>query len=141
MLALSTHDPSTRVSRAAEWLNQNGAGCTTEQLQAIANNRAAWMGSADTPQIMGLVDGLLEARAQGKGTTMERLYSSSPPAPGAAAEVLTTPPPRPPIEDLRPGPAVLSGVMPPDTPPPRGSGDIPGNPAGRADRPQGRTAR
>ncbi len=59
-LALQTHDPRERAKATSDWLRTNGSACTAAQLGTLASNRAAWLGNADSPGLMGMIDGMLE---------------------------------------------------------------------------------
>ena len=58
-LALSTHDQIEREKLALVWLKKVGPSCSLEKLIIIRNNRANWMGTADTTEIDVLVETLL----------------------------------------------------------------------------------
>ena len=58
-LALSTHDQIEREKLALVWLKKIGPSCSLEKIIIIRNNRANWMGTADTTEIDVLVETLL----------------------------------------------------------------------------------
>ena len=58
-LALSTHDQIEREKLALVWLKKVGPSCSLEKIIIIRNNRANWMGTADTTEIDVLVETLL----------------------------------------------------------------------------------
>ncbi len=80
-LSLQAHDPAERAALAQGWLRSNASACSPAQLTTLASNRAAWLGNADSPALMGLIDGLIEAREVRSGT----------PDRGAAPERAATP--------------------------------------------------
>ena len=61
-LALSTHDQIEREKLALVWLKKVGPSCSLEKIIIIRNNRANWMGTADTLEINILVETLLERK-------------------------------------------------------------------------------
>ena len=77
-IGLSVHNPLDRYDRAWDWLRANAKRCSLEQLQAVSNNRASWLGSSDSPEIMGFVDAIIEYRSQGNEDGLKALYSSKP---------------------------------------------------------------
>ncbi len=80
-MALYTHDPIERGTKASEWLTKNSAACTPAQLAMINANRASWMGAADSVQLMGQMDGILEAKATSSPELMAALYGTKPSPP------------------------------------------------------------
>jgi hypothetical protein len=140
-MALGTHDVAERGRQATEWLRRNGSACSEDQLRLLNSNRSAWMGTADTPQFMGLMEGALEARLKNQPEKLLQMFASAPqrasgsetmragelaprPAPvvtGTPAVVTAAPPPVP-----VPGAAAgQPGAMPA---PPGGSPGSPTNP-------------
>jgi hypothetical protein len=140
-MALGTHDVAERGRQATEWLRRNASACSEDQLRLLNSNRSAWMGTADTPQLMGLMEGALEARLKNQPEKLLQMFASAPqrasgsetmragelaprPAPvvtGTPAVVTAAPPPVP-----VPGAAAgQPGAMPP---PPGGSPGSPTNP-------------
>lgn len=77
-MALGMHDVAERGRQATEWLQRNASACTEEQLGLIRSNRSAWMGTADSAQIMGLVDGALEARLKNHPEKLARMFAAGP---------------------------------------------------------------
>ena len=61
-LALSTNDQIEREKLALVWLKKIGPSCSLEKMIIIRNNRANWMGTADTKDIDILVETLLERK-------------------------------------------------------------------------------
>jgi hypothetical protein len=137
-MALGTHDVAERGRQATEWLRRNGSACSEDQLRLLNSNRSAWMGTADTPQLMGLMEGALEARLKNQPDKLLQMFGSAPqrasgsetmragdlaprPAPvvsGTPAVVTAAPPPVP-VPGAAAGP-------PGATPPP--AGGAPSNP-------------
>ena len=58
-LALSTNDQIEREKLALTWLKKVGPSCSLEKMIIIRNNRANWLGTADTTEVDVLVDTLL----------------------------------------------------------------------------------
>ena len=59
LIALSTNDQIERERAALTWLKKVGPSCSLEKLIIIRNNRANWLGTADTTEVDVLVDTLL----------------------------------------------------------------------------------
>jgi len=59
LIALSTNDQIEREKLALVWLKKIGPSCSLEKMIIIRNNRANWMGTADTTEVDVLVDTLL----------------------------------------------------------------------------------
>ena len=93
-LALLTHDVGERIAKVNAWLKQKGPRCTQAQLAAIASNRATWLGTADTIEVAGQVDGLIEAKIANDPDIMAAMYTSKGKEARASVEV-TQPPPAP----------------------------------------------
>ncbi len=93
-LALLTHDVAERITKVNAWLKQKGPRCTQAQLAAIASNRATWLGTADTIEVAGNVDGLIEAKIANDPELMAAMYTSKGKEARASVEV-TQPPPAP----------------------------------------------
>jgi hypothetical protein len=62
LIALSTNDQIEREKAALTWLKKVGPSCSLEKMIIIRNNRANWMGTADTKDIDILVETLLERK-------------------------------------------------------------------------------
>ena len=62
LIALSTNDQIERERAALTWLKKVGPSCSLEKMIIIRNNRANWMGTADTKDIDILVETLLERK-------------------------------------------------------------------------------
>ena len=111
-MALKTHDVGQRVERVEAWLRKNGNSCTKQQLDAIKNNRSAWLGAADSPEVMGIIDGMLEAKISSNPELMAQFYESKGREPVTTAEVFSSTGFRPP-----PPPPMPAKVVPPPPPP------------------------
>jgi hypothetical protein len=59
LIALSTNNQIEREKAALTWLKKIGPSCSLEKLIIIRNNRANWLGTADTTEVDVLVDTLL----------------------------------------------------------------------------------
>ena len=62
LIALSTNDQIEREKLALVWLKKIGPSCSLEKLIIIRNNRANWLGTADTTEVDVLVETLLERK-------------------------------------------------------------------------------
>ncbi len=91
-LALLTHDVGERIAKVNGWLKQKGTRCTQAQLAAIASNRATWLGTADTIEVAGNVDGLIEAKIANNPDMMAAMYTSKGKEVRASVEVAQPPP-------------------------------------------------
>ena len=101
-MALLTHDVTERLAKLKQWLEAHGSKCTNTQLAIIASNRPNWLGTADTIQMAGQIDGLIEAKIADDPEMMAKMYTSKgvkPPTP--SVEVTTTPPAPEPV--VQPG--------------------------------------
>ncbi len=96
-LALGTSDQAQRIQLAQDWLVRHAARCTPEQLSAIKNNSAAWLGTALTPALWGLIEGAIEARISGNPALMGQLYESYGKEGTASVVTYQTPTPRAPV--------------------------------------------
>ena len=76
-LALSSHDPAARIERVRAWLMERARGCSLEKLSMIRDNRAVWLGTADTPELAALVDGFIEAQSADGHEILKNLYGGS----------------------------------------------------------------
>lgn len=97
-LALQTHDPSQRAAQTRDWLRANGSACTSAQLGMLTSNRAAWLGNADSPALMGMIDGMIESLEARQTASAAATVSATSvkPATNTASDTTTsgTPPPR-----------------------------------------------
>ena len=59
LIALSINNSVEREKAALTWLKKIGPSCSLEKLIIIRNNRANWLGTADTTEVDVLVDTLL----------------------------------------------------------------------------------
>ena len=107
-LALLTHDVSDRISKVNAWLKEKGPRCTTAQLAAIASNRATWLGTADTIDVAGQVDGLIEAKIANDPEMIAAMYTPKGKESRASVEV-TRPPPAPAPVVPPPAPVQVAG--------------------------------
>lgn len=94
-LALDTHNPTERSVLARQWLQRNLPGCSADKLNLLASNRAGWLGTADSAELMGLIDTALEAQAQNDPSLLRKLYEASPRTFEPGMETIRTEPPRP----------------------------------------------
>jgi Ni/Co efflux regulator RcnB len=134
-MALGTHDVAERGQRAADWMRRNAADCSEEQLRVLSANRAAWLGTADSTQLMATIDGALEARLKNRPELLAQMFGSSP-ARVAASETLRAGELAP-----RPAPVVAAGTPAVVAAAPQVvvAGTAPAMPAGAAPRPSSAT--
>ena len=59
-IALNVKSPDLRRTAAEKWIQDNGKFCTVAKLLSIRNNRAQWLGTADSIKIDAEVDKQLE---------------------------------------------------------------------------------
>lgn len=87
-LALATNDIQIRGEMAGNWLKTNGSSCSLEKLMVIKNNRALWLGTADSIQLMSLVDGALEVKMDANPELLAQLTNvkKNPATPTAEAQ-------------------------------------------------------
>ena len=78
-------DEQTRRTKAIAWLKNKAPNCSAEQLIVIRNNRAQWLGTADSAGMAAMVDGLLESFAETNKDVAILLYGT-PPAPPKPAD-------------------------------------------------------
>jgi hypothetical protein len=76
-LALSVHDPAVRIVRVRAWLLERARGCSLEKLSMIRDNRAVWLGTADTAEMEALVDGFIEAQSPDNHEILKNLYGGT----------------------------------------------------------------
>jgi len=86
-IALETHDPNQRDTRAQDWVKKNAQSCSLAKINFIGANRAAWMGSADNPRLAGMIDVVIEAKLSENPALLSQLATLYGPGPSA-------PPPR-----------------------------------------------
>lgn len=110
-LALSVSDQAQRTQQAQDWLVRNVARCTPEQLSAIKSNSAAWLGTALTPALWGLIEGAIEARISGNPALMGQLYESLGKEGTASVVTHQTPTPRAPVVRPMDNRGILSGSV------------------------------
>jgi hypothetical protein len=77
-LGIDTNDSRERRTKALAWLKKYGKSCTAEQLVAMRNNRAAWLGTADNAELAARIDGLLEVFAATNREIAVLLYGTPP---------------------------------------------------------------
>ena len=92
---------------AAIWLKTNGASCSLEKLVNINNNRANWLGTADSIKLMSLVDGAIKLNMDAQPELLAQLNNANKNALATAAE---TQPAKP--EELKPVAAAVKAAKP-----------------------------
>lgn len=80
-IGIDTNDEQTRRAKATAWLKRKAKDCTAEQLIVLRNNRAQWLGTADSAELAAAVDGLLESFAETNREVSLLLYGTPPPPP------------------------------------------------------------
>ena len=88
-IGLHTHDPQERSVKAAQWLQRNGPACSLAQAITITSNRAAWLGTADTPMLMSSIEGMVESR-QNAAAAAQTPTAAAAAAPAAAATTISS---------------------------------------------------
>lgn len=96
-VTLSQNDVDQRIRQAQDWLLRNIGRCSTEQLSAIRSNSPSWLGHALTPQLSGLIEGAIEAKASNSPALMAQLYESLGREGTASVVTLRNPPARAPV--------------------------------------------
>ncbi len=94
-IALDTHNPTQRAALARQWLQRNLAGCAADKLTLLGSNRSVWLGTADSAELMGLIDTAIEAQSQNDPALLRQLYDAMPRTFQPAIETIRTEPPRP----------------------------------------------
>ena len=61
-IALETHDVHERGLRAKGWLQKFGPNCSPFQIGLISANRNTWLGHADSPNFVAMIDRINELR-------------------------------------------------------------------------------
>ncbi len=96
-VALSQNDVEQRTRQAQDWLLRNIGRCSVEQLSAIRSNSPSWLGHALTPQLVGLIEGAIEAKASNNPALMATLYESLGREGAASVVTVRNPPARAPV--------------------------------------------
>ena len=84
VIGMETSDAETRREKALKWLAKNGPDCAPEKLVALRNNRAQWMGAADSTEVADAIDTLIESITDGNPDGINLLYGTAPPPPKPA---------------------------------------------------------
>jgi hypothetical protein len=84
VIGMETTDAEARREKALKWLAKNGPDCAPEKLVALRNNRAQWMGAADSTEVAGAIDTLIESITDGNPDGINLLYGTAPPPPKPA---------------------------------------------------------
>jgi hypothetical protein len=61
-IALEVHDVKERGLQAKAWLQKYGPHCTPFQIAIISANRNAWLGHADSPNFVAMIDRINEMK-------------------------------------------------------------------------------
>lgn len=80
-IGIDTQDAQVRREKASAWLKKKARDCTPEQLIVMRNNRAQWLGTADSAQMAAAIDGLLESFAETRPEVAVLLYGTPPELP------------------------------------------------------------
>ena len=81
LIALNTADPSQRKELAEAWIKDQARFCTIAKLLSIRNNRAQWLGTADSITIDAELDMQLEIALEKNDETFAALYGLKLPPP------------------------------------------------------------
>ena len=81
LIALNTPDPSQRKKVAEAWIKDQAKFCTIAKLLSIRNNRAQWLGTADSITIDAELDIQLEIALEENDETFAALYGLKLPPP------------------------------------------------------------
>jgi hypothetical protein len=61
-IALETHDVQVRGANAKAWLQKFGPNCSPFQIAVISANRNSWLGHADSPNFVAMIDRINEMK-------------------------------------------------------------------------------
>lgn len=86
LIALNTKNPTERLKMAELWIKSEGKFCTIAKLLSIRNNRAQWLGTADSITIDAELDMQLEIALEQNDETFAALYGLKLPPPSADDE-------------------------------------------------------
>ena len=78
---MNTRDPAVRRKAAEAWLKEEAKFCTIAKLLSIRNNRAQWLGTADSIRIDAEIDMQLEIALEKNDETFAALYGLKLPPP------------------------------------------------------------
>ena len=81
LIALNTADPGQRKEIAEAWIKDQAKFCTIAKLLSIRNNRAQWLGTADSITIDAELDMQLEIALERNDETFAALYGLKLPPP------------------------------------------------------------
>ena len=81
LIALNTADPGQRKEVAEAWIKDQAKFCTIAKLLSIRNNRAQWLGTADSITIDAELDMQLEIALEKNDETFAALYGLKLPPP------------------------------------------------------------
>ena len=85
-LALSSIEIK-RAEAAKSWILTTGKDCSLDRLLILRNNRNQWLGHADSAELAGEIDKLIELAAKDSPELVKGLYTSpEPPRPPAPAQ-------------------------------------------------------
>lgn len=77
-LALSTPELQ-RAEKAKAWILDQGKDCSIDRLVILRNNRNQWLGHADSADLAGQIDRLIELAAKEDPAVVKGLFTSPPP--------------------------------------------------------------
>ena len=81
LIALNSPDPGQRKKFAEAWIQEQAKFCTIAKLLSIRNNRAQWLGTADSITIDAELDMQLEIALEKNDETFAALYGLKLPPP------------------------------------------------------------
>ena len=93
-IGIDTQDAEKRRAKALAWINRRAKQCTPQQLLVIRNNRAQWLGTADSTAAAAAIDALLEVFAATNPDIALLLYGTPPPPPPPPDPKAKKPPPQ-----------------------------------------------
>jgi hypothetical protein len=85
-LALNTSDPIKRMQKAEDWVRNNSKYCNIAKLVSIRNNRAQWLGTADSATIDAELGRQLEIAGDSSLEMQAALYGLKLPPPDEEEE-------------------------------------------------------
>lgn len=70
----SIHHPDLRHNAGMRWLRANLQYCSLEQVRLLSANRTQWYGTADDPELAGVIDQAAELLARDKPELLKNLF-------------------------------------------------------------------
>lgn len=119
LTAAQFHNPTQREEAVKNWLRTVGPRCNEAQLKVIVSNAPTWLGTAHSPEVAAMIDGMHERRILNDGSKITEYYMSGNRAAGAPAPVPATAPGAAGAAGAAPGaaPSMVQSPPPPALPP------------------------